>query len=634
MKYFILVNLFILNLFSSSLEIDTKFTEGSLNPHMTYLIQNESKNITPEEVIKSEQLQVVKKSNLGLIFDKQIWTVANIKNSTNQIKTIYLYNPRAAIDFIDAYVFRDGLLKDSYFLGDSRELENREIFSRFSTFKISLEANEEITLVSKISNPHGRIDIEWIAMNENSFYKFIAKDLIIWGIILSGVIFILIFQWFFYNALKNNYFVLYAIFSMIVLIYLIFYNGFGYLIFGACSFNNIIPHLAGSSILLIYTLFLDKFLNLSNHSSTNKIILKIIYSYAIFTTLTSWIIVFSPIVYSFDNYFFIIYFFSITTLIILSIKNIYLKKEIAIHYLLGQFCVLLSYLILALNAFGILTTTTYVQQQILGFSVLFEMFFFAYAISINMRFISEEKEKNARLFLSQSHFASIGQTLRNVAHQWKIPMVRFGTLVTELETTMICKKIYDERAEEVFTQLRTSVEFMAQTIEEFRNFYLKTENIRIFKPYDEIQDILMLLIEKINSLSANVIFAESIKNISISDYDKSFTHISMIILDNWLEIAQERNISNPQIIINAQEELDKIIIIFEDNCGGVSQVPITSIFNIEITSSKQLNRGSGLTIAKMLAVEKLKGNIEVHNNKWGATFKLTIPIKNQNKETK
>lgn len=627
MKYLILLTFFVLNLIASTFQVNDNLLETTLKNDTFYLIEDKSKIINPQEVISADNLEKVKKTNLGLIFDKQIWTKVSIKNNTKETKTLYLYNPRPAIDFIDVYVFQNDILKKSYFLGDSREIENREVFSRFSTFKLTLQANEELTLVSKISNPYGRIDIEWIVMSEERFYKFITKDLILWGIILSGIIFVLIYQWFFYNALKNTYFILYAIFSANVLIYLLFYNGFGYLIFGSSTMNNLLPHLTGYLTLLLYTLFLDKFLNLSSRSKTNHYILRIIYIYAILTTATSWIISFSPIIYSFDNYFFILFFLSICILILITGTKIYYNKEVTVYYLLGQISGLLGYLILALNAFGILSISTYIQQQILGFTVLSEMFFFSYAISIRMRFISNEKEKNARLFLGQSHFVSIGQTLRNIAHQWKIPMVRFGTLITELETTMICKKIYDQRSEEVFEQLRLSIDFMSHTIEEFRNFYLKKENLKTFKPYEEIQDTMMLLIERISAQSANIVFDDSIKNITITHYDKSFTHISMIILDNWLEIAQERQIVLPKITINAKNLENKIIIIFEDNCGGISQIPIESIFELNISSNHQSNRGSGLAIAKMLIKEKLKGDIKVSNTKNGAKFEIMLPIK-------
>lgn len=629
MKYFILLNIFIVNLFATFL-INETFNNSSLSQNMSFIIKESNEKILPTEILESNQLNIVNKSNLGLQLDKQIWTKVTIKNTTNQQKTIYLYNPRAAIDFIDVYIFKDFSLVKNYFLGDTRELQNRDVFSRFSTLKITFQPQEEFTLITKISNPYGRIDIEWISICEEEFHKFIIKDSIIWGLILSGIIFILIFQWLFYKVLKNDYFIYYLIFSITTLLYLIFYNGFGYLIFGSSIFNNLMPHITGYSIVLLYTLFLDKLLNLSKTSKLNKIILKVIYFYAIFTASTSWIICFSPIIYSFDNYFFMFYLTSMLVLIMISIKVIFENKKIAIYYLIGQISVLVGYLILVFNAFGILKTTTYTQQQILGLTVLIEMFFFAYAISIKMKLIYFEKEKNTKLFLSQSNFASIGQTLRNVAHQWKIPMVRFGTLITELETTIICKKLYDSRIEEVFNQLRLSIDFMGHTVEEFRNFYLKKENIRIFKPCEEIEEILMLLIEKINDIGAKIEFTENSKLISISDYDRSFTHISMIILDNFLEIAEKRKIPNPTIIIDLKNETNLIKISFIDNCGGISQMPINTIFDLEVSSNNEEYRGCGLAIAKMLVEEKLKGTIIAKNISNGAMFKLILPIK-QNK---
>ena len=69
-----------------------------------------------------------------------------------------------------------------------------------------------------------------------------------------------------------------------------------------------------------------------------------------------------------------------------------------------------------------------------------EMILFTLAIFIRLRDIVETKQKDERLILSQSHFSTIGQMLRNIAHQWKVPAVRLGTLITEMESIFYIKK--------------------------------------------------------------------------------------------------------------------------------------------------------------------------------------------------
>ena len=101
----------------------------------------------------------------------------------------------------------------------------------------------------------------------------------------------------------------------------------------------------------------------------------------------------------------------------------------------------------------------------------------------------------------------------------------------------------------------------------------------------------------------------------------------MIIIDNAIEIAQQRHIQNPNIKIYALENEHNIEIIFEDNCNGIYQKPIKLIFELEVSSHNDKNRGSGLAIAKMLVESKMGGSIEVENIENGAQFKLKLPKK-------
>jgi sensor histidine kinase regulating citrate/malate metabolism len=56
----------------------------------------------------------------------------------------------------------------------------------------------------------------------------------------------------------------------------------------------------------------------------------------------------------------------------------------------------------------------------------------------------------------------------------------------------------------------------------------------------------------------------------------------------------------------------------------ILQKPIESIFELEVTTHTEDNRGSGLTIAKMLIESKLGGKIKVSNKNLGAKFEIYI----------
>jgi len=66
----------------------------------------------------------------------------------------------------------------------------------------------------------------------------------------------------------------------------------------------------------------------------------------------------------------------------------------------------------------------------------------------------------------------------------------------------------------------------------------------------------------------------------------------------------------------------------EDNCGGISQEPIESILELDVSSKNNTHeqRGMGLFILKTLLEIKFLGTLHVSNTENGARFEITIPI--------
>lgn len=253
------------------------------------------------------------------------------------------------------------------------------------------------------------------------------------------------------------------------------------------------------------------------------------------------------------------------------------------------------------------------------------MIFFTIAIFFRLKKTVDKKEKNDKLILSQSHFSTIGQTLKNISHQWKVPTVRLGTLITELEAIFYKENISNNRINEILEHMRNSTEFMKDTIIEFTNFYSNVEQKINFKIVDEINDVKILLLEKMKFLNFEILFDnDDIQNIKLLGNPKTFAHICMIIIDNAIDISNQRQIKNPWIKISAKLNKNQLIISFEDNCGGIIQKPIDKIFELEISSHKEKNRGIGLSIAKMLIEQKMNGKISVFNTQYGSKFQIVL----------
>lgn len=127
------------------------------------------------------------------------------------------------------------------------------------------------------------------------------------------------------------------------LIYFFTNNGYFALFFGGGYISLILAHLSAYAVALFYILFLDEYMELSK-KNRYKYVLKPIYIYYTFIATTSWVIIFSPMIYQYDFYYFVFTFITIVALIIITSIESYKTKVIPIFYILGQISLLIGYI--------------------------------------------------------------------------------------------------------------------------------------------------------------------------------------------------------------------------------------------------------------------------------------------------
>ncbi|WP_418186269.1 7TM diverse intracellular signaling domain-containing protein [Aliarcobacter vitoriensis] len=461
-------------------------------------------------------------------------------------------------------------------------------------------------------------------MSEEGFNKFLFLDYFIWGVILGGMFLLLILHILFFFTIKNKSFISYIIYIFIVWVYFFVNNGYLALLLENGIYNSILSHLSAYAIFLVYMTFLDEYMKF-RQKRIYSYILKPMYAYYIFIAFSSWVIIFSPAIYKYDSIYFILTFVSMVILIVLTSIEIYKTRTIQTFYILlgGQISIFVGYILIFLSAFQKIPVTTD-TQRIIGFFLFLEMILFTFAIFIRLKYIVDMKQKGEKLILSQSHFSSIGQMLKNIAHQWKVPTVRLGTLITEIESILFNNKIFDQKINNIIKSMRNNINFMESTIVEFTQFYSKDEKRTIFNPIEEIFNIKTMLTEKINLQNLEIKYNIDLINLQLNGNPKSFAHIVLILIENILDISKRDNISSPTLSIFYEENSYHTFIHFRDNCGGIKQKPIESIFELEVSSYQDKNRGIGLSIAKILTEEKLQGKLSVLNVENGAIFTLQI----------
>jgi nitrogen fixation/metabolism regulation signal transduction histidine kinase len=198
-----------------------------------------------------------------------------------------------------------------------------------------------------------------------------------------------------------------------------------------------------------------------------------------------------------------------------------------------------------------------------------------------------------------------------------------SSLITKFDNSKIDKNYLDKWIEKIDKQIN----FMSQTIDDFKNFY---------KPKEEFKKI--FLKETILKIASLVNFEFKVNNIQIKiDICES---ISLLALENQLQQAIinillnakdaiiNKNINNGIVYINAKKKNSSIELIIQDNGGGVENKEILkSMFEPYFTTKLQSQgTGIGLYMTKIIIEQNMKGKIEVKNIPNGLKFTIKIPI--------
>jgi len=132
-------------------------------------------------------------------------------------------------------------------------------------------------------------------------------------------------------------------------------------------------------------------------------------------------------------------------------------------YLLGWIFLVLS---LFLDAF--LTYEFMVNPIFLGTAI--EAIFFSFALSYKIKMINEERVQQKELMVHQSKLASMGEMIGNIAHQWRQPLTYLSYSFMNLKDAQKHGELDEKYLHKKVDEATIQLEFMSQTIDDFKNF--------------------------------------------------------------------------------------------------------------------------------------------------------------------
>ncbi len=237
--------------------------------------------------------------------------------------------------------------------------------------------------------------------------------------------------------------------------------------------------------------------------------------------------------------------------------------------------------------------------------------------------VRKNEEKQKMLFW-QSRFASLGQMMANIAHQWRQPLTELTLSLFNMKRAT--KSGDEDQVEAIYEEAKTIIQNMSQTIEDFINFFRPDkpkEAFVIAKSLEESLQILHKAMEK-EHIHIDKSIDASLMAIGVSN---ELSQVVINLLQNAKDAFSDKNIKEKRVSIQLFKEKEFAKIVIKDNAGGIDKSVMGQIFEPYFTTKHSAKgTGLGLFMSKMIVEKGLSGSIEVENCDDGACFTIKIPL--------
>jgi len=243
------------------------------------------------------------------------------------------------------------------------------------------------------------------------------------------------------------------------------------------------------------------------------------------------------------------------------------------------------------------------------------------------------REKDKQM-MQQARFAALGEMIANIAHQWRQPLSAINTTASGMQLQMQLGITNNEEIDQSYSKIMGYVEFLNQTIEDFRGFFKEDKETSDFDIIDTIEKSLSITSAtyKDNDIKIEQDLKET--NLISHGMPSELSQVFLNILNNAKDATISNKIKERYVHIKATVENGYNVVYIQDNAGGIPEHIIEKIFDPYFTTKHQSQgTGIGLYMSKDIVEKHMDGIISVKNMRTtlsdrsydGACFRIAIP---------
>jgi signal transduction histidine kinase len=236
----------------------------------------------------------------------------------------------------------------------------------------------------------------------------------------------------------------------------------------------------------------------------------------------------------------------------------------------------------------------------------------------------------------QSRFASTGELLNMIAHQWRQPLASIGTASFNLKFKLESGKTdllktKEDKTEFInfflnkLNEIESYIQNLTNTIDDFKNFY-STHKIKEKVPVKKIIYDAYGLIQPAyvkDRIDIDFLFEE---DFLVNVLPNELTHVILNILKNSKDAFYDKEIENKVVSVNISSYNEMVQLEFKDNAGGISSDIIDKIFDPYFSTKQEKNgTGLGLYLSKIIIEKHHNGNINIKSEMQNTILTIQIP---------
>ncbi len=239
--------------------------------------------------------------------------------------------------------------------------------------------------------------------------------------------------------------------------------------------------------------------------------------------------------------------------------------------------------------------------------------------------LRKEQEINRQILIQQSRMAEMGSMIGAIAHQWKQPLNSVSLIAQNIQDLYDYNEITKENIYKLTDDLIRLTGFMSQTVDDFRNFFRPSSEMKPFLLSQAASETLRLLEAQLKKHGIQTEISVT-EDSEVTGYYNEFRQVILNLLNNARDAVTENPPGERFIKISIFRQNGDAILETEDSGQGIDDALLPDKLFEPFSSTKgDLGTGIGLSLARKI-LSKMNGKIIARNTGTGALFRISIPL--------